>query len=217
MPDGQRLSSKITSDTREVRSADVQDGERIAYGKGVCDSLTSWHKNRDFNGHAFIHTRELALDKASSLLCVLDTIESKSEFTGAFGPVWHVQHVLTKNEQGFLCRSDFQDKIDGRPDASKPRPVWIGMKGPSDTSLNDVEWKFRTRNGHSELPQENHLTAEWRGSVKPGDKLSFFTVLVPQPEGTTTPLSGLILDVQPGKASVHLGDFSYSFPTLKNP
>ena len=217
MPDGQRLSGKIGSDDREVRSAALQDGETIAYGKVVCDYLTSWHKNRDFNGHAFLHTRELALDKASGMLCVLDTIESKSDVTAAFGPVWHIQHVLAKNEQGFLCQTDFQDKFDGKPDASKPRPVWIAMKGPTDTRLNDVEWKFRTRNGHSQLPQENHLTAEWRGSLKPGDKLSFLTVLVPMPEGTTAPPSGLRLDVQPGRTSVHLGGFSYSFPSSANP
>ena len=217
MPDGQRLTSKITSDTREVRSAEVQDGERVAYGKVVCDYLTSWQKKRDFNGHAFIHTRELALDKPTGILCVLDTIESKSDFAAAFGPVWHVQHVLTKNDQGFLCQTDFQDKYDGKTDASKPRPVWIAMKGPADTSLNDVFWKFTARHGHSELPQENHLTAEWRGNIKPGDKRSFLTVLVPLPEGTTAPPSGLKLDVQAGHAAIRFGDFSYSFPSSTNP
>ena len=217
MPDGQRLSGKIVSDDREVRTARVQDGESIAYGRVVCDYVTAWHKNRDFNGHAFLHTRELALDKASGLLCVLDTIESKGDVTAAFGPVWHIQHVLAKSEQGFLCQTDFQDKFDGKPDASKPRPVWIAMKGPADTRLNDVEWKFRTRNGHSQLPHENHLTAEWRGSLKTGDKRSFLTVLVPLPEGATTPPSGLTLDVQAGQASIRLGGFSYSFPTSAKP
>ncbi len=217
MPDGQRLTSKITSDSREVRSAEVQDGERVAYGKVVCDYLTSWQKKRDFNGHAFIHTRGLALDKPTGILCVLDTIESKSEFAAAFGPVWHVQQVLAKNDQGFLCQTDFQDKYDGKTDASKPRPVWIAMKGTADTNLNDIFWKFTARHGHNELPQEHHLTAEWRGNVKPGDKRSFLTVLVPLPEGTTAPPSGLKLEVQAGKISVQLGDFSYSFPTSKNP
>ena len=211
MPDGQRLSVKIVSNDREVRSAEVQDGERIAYGKVVCDYLTSWQKKRDFNGHAFIHTRELALDKVSGILCVLDTVESKSDFAPAFGPVWHVQHVLTKNDQGFLCRTDFQDKVDGEADASKPRPVWIAMKGPADTSLNDVFWKFAARHGHNELPQEHHLTAEWRGNVKPGDKLSFLTVLVPLDEGATTPPEGLQMEVGPGRASVKFSDFSYVF------
>ena len=90
------------------------------------------------------------------------------------------QHVLAKNDQGFLCRTDFQDRFDRRTDASNPRPVWIGMTGPAGTSLHDVVWNFTTRNGHSELPHQNHLTAEWRGNIKPGDKLSFLTVLVPR-------------------------------------
>jgi hypothetical protein len=96
MPDGRRLSSMIVSDEREVRDAAVRDTDRIAYGKVVCDYLTWWHTNRAFNGHAFLHTRELALEKSSGLLCVLDTIESKGEVAAAFGPVWHVQHVLAK-------------------------------------------------------------------------------------------------------------------------
>ena len=212
MPDGQRLSFKITSDDREVRSAEVRDNGPVAYGRVICDYLTSWHQDRAFNGHAFQHTRELALDKKSGLLCVLDTVESKSDVTAAFGPVWHVQQVLAKNEQGFLCRTDHQAKFDGKIDASKPRPVWIAMAGPTDTKLNDVTWKFTSRHGHSDLPQENHLTSEWRGSVKAGDKLSFLTVFVPMPVGTTVPPSGLKLDVGAGQASVHLGDFSYSFP-----
>ena len=212
MPDGQRLTSKITS---EVRGAEVRDGENVAYGKVVCDYLTSWHKNRDFNGHAFRHTRELALDKVSGLLCVFDTIESKDDVTAAFGPVWHVQHVLAKNDQGFLCQTDFQDRFDGKTDATKPRPVWIAMTGPADTKLNDVFWKFTARHGHSELPQENHLTAEWRGKVTSGQKLTFQTVFVPLYEGMTTPPSDLKLTVEGGHASVKFGAFSYAFPPSK--
>lgn len=212
MPDGQRLTSKIISDEREVRGADVRDGENVAYGKVVCDYLTSWHKNRDFNGHAFLHARKLALDKASGLLCVLDTIESKDDVAAAFGPVWHVQHVLAKNDQGFLCQTDFQDKINGKTDATTPRPVWIAMTGPTGTKLNDVFWKFTARSGHSELPQENHLSAEWRGKVTTGQKLSFLTVFVPLLQGTTTPPNDLKLSVEAGHASVKLGAFSYAFP-----
>jgi len=215
MPDGQRLTSKIISDEREVRSADVRDGDRVAYGKVVCDYLTSWHTNRDFNGHAFLHTRELALDKASGLLCVLDTIESKGDVTAAFGPVWHIQHVLAKNEQGFLCQTDFQDKFDGKTDATKPRPVWIAMTGPADAKLNDVFWKLTARHGHSELPQENHLTAEWCGKVSAGQKLTFLTVFVPLAAGTTAPPNNLKLSVEAGHASVKLGAFSYAFPNAK--
>jgi hypothetical protein len=215
MPDGQRLTSKIISDEREVRGADVRDGENVAYGKVICDYLTSWHTNRDFNGHAFLHTRELALDKASGLLCVFDTIESNDDVTAAFGPVWHVQHVLAKNDQGFLCQTDFQDKFDGKTDATKPRPVWIAMTGPADTKLNDVFWKFTARHGHNELPQENHLTAEWRGKVSSGQKLTFLTVFVPLSEGTTAPPNDLKLSIEADHASVKLGAFSYAFPNEK--
>ena len=213
MPDGQRLTSKIISDEREVRRADVRDGERVAYGKVYCDYLTSWHTNREFNGHAFLHTRELALDKASGLLCVLDTVESKDVVTAAFGPVWHIQHVLAKNDQGFLCQTDFQDKFDGKTDATKPRPVWIAMTGPADTKLNDVFWKFTARHGHSELPQEKHLTAEWCGKVSAGQKLTFLTVFVPLAAGTTAPPKDLKFSVEAGRASVKFGAFSYVFPS----
>ena len=153
----------------------------------MCDYLTAFERNRDFNGHAFVHTRELALDKASGLLCVLDTLESKDAVQAAFGPVWHVQHVLASNEQGFLCQTDFQDKYDGKVDASKPLPVWIAMAGPAGTKLNHVFWRFTARHGHEELPQENHLTAEWRGGMTAGERLSFLTVLVPLPKGPRRP------------------------------
>jgi hypothetical protein len=215
MPDGQRLTSKIVSDDREVRSAEVRDSRNTAYGKVVCDYLTAWHPSRDFNGHAFLHTRELALDKASGLLCVLDTIESKDDVAAAFGPVWHVQHVLTQNAQGFLCQTDYQAKFDGKIDATKPRPVWIAMAGPAGTKRNVVFWRFTARHGHSQLPQENHLSAEWRGQVTAGRKLSFLTVLVPLPEGETRPPNDLTLSVDSGQASVRRGTFSYVFPTEK--
>jgi hypothetical protein len=211
MPDGQRLTSKIISDDREVRDAEVRDSESTAYGKVVCDYLTSWHANRDFNGHAFLHTRELALDKASGLLCVFDTIESKGDVAAAFGPVWHVQHVLAKDGQGFLCRTDFQSRFDGRTDATKPRPVWIAMAGPAGMTLNDVSWKFTARHGHSQLPQEHHLTAEWRGKVTSGGKLSFLTVFVPLADGANAPPEGLKLEVEAGRASVKRGTFSHVF------
>ena len=83
---------------------------------------------------------------------------------------------------------------------------------PPDTKLNDVFWKFTARNGHGEVPQENHLTAEWRGQVKAGQKLSFLTVFVPLPEGTTAPPPDLKLAVEAGRASVKFGNFNYVFP-----
>ena len=212
MPDGQRLTSKIISDEREVRDAEVRDGASVAYGRVVCDYLTSWHADKNFNGHAFLHTRELALDKASGLLCVLDTIESKDDVAAAFGPVWHIQHVLAKDDHGFLCQTDFQGKLDGRADGTKPRPVWIAMAG-ADPQLNDVFWKFSARHGHSELPQENHLSAEWRGQVAAGQKLSFLTVFVPMADGATAPPKDLELKVEPSHASVKFGAFSYAFPS----
>lgn len=212
MPDGQRLTSKIICDTREVRDANVRDGQAIASGKVVCDYLTSWQPNKDFNGHAFVHTRELALDKTTGLLCVFDTIESKGDVRAAFGPIWHIQKVVAKNARGFLCQSDIQGKMDGKVTANKPRPVWIAMAGPADTKLNDVFWKFTARNGHCEVPQEHHLTAEWRGQVKAGQKLSFLTVFVPLPEGTTAPPTDLKLAVEADRASVSLGNFNCVFP-----
>jgi hypothetical protein len=215
MPDGQRLTSKIVSDDREVRSAEVRESQDTAYGKVVCEYLTAWHSNREFNGHAFLHTRELALDKVSGLLCVLDTLESKDDVEAAFGPVWHVQHVLTQNAEGFLCQTDYQAKTNGKIDGSKPRPVWIAMAGPAGTKLNAVFWRFTARHGHSEIPQENHLSAEWRGKMTTGREVSFLTVLVPLTDGTTAPLSGLKLSVQGCHASVRLGTFSYTFPNEK--
>ena len=213
MPDGQRLSYKITSDERELSDAAVRQDGDVAHGLVACDYLTWWHTNRAFNGHAFRHTRELALDQASGLLCVLDTVESRDEVTAAFGPVWHVQHVLATNDQGFLCRTDFQDKLDGVVDATKPRPVWIAMAGPDGTKLNDVLWKFTARHGHSELPHQNHLTAEWRGNVSAGQALTFLTVFVPLADGTTAPPHDVVLNVEAGHASVKVGTFSYVFPT----
>ncbi|MEI7729620.1 MAG: hypothetical protein WCO56_08600 [Verrucomicrobiota bacterium] len=215
MPDGQRLTSKIISDDREVRSAAVRDSQNVAYGRVVCDYLTAWQPKKTFNGHAFLHTRELALDKQSGLLCVFDTVESKDDFEAAFGPVWHIQHVLAKNAQGFLCQTDFQSRQDGKTDATKPRPVWIAMAGPAGTQLNSVFWKFTARHGHSELPQERHLTAEWRGKVTVGQKVAFLTVFVPLPEGTTAPPNDLKFSVEAGHASITRGAFTYAFPNEK--
>lgn len=211
MPDGQRLTSKITSDTREVRDAEVRDGAQVSYGKVVCDYLTSWQKKRDFNGHAFEHARELVLDHASGILCVRDTVVSKGDVTAAFGPVWHVQHVLAKEANGFLCRTDFQDKVDGRVDASAPRPVWVAMVGPANTQLNDVAWKFSSRHGHSELPQEHHLTAEWRGPLAAGRRLSFLTVFVPLAEGAKGPVTDLSIVTEGDRTVVKRAGFRYEF------
>lgn len=206
MPDGERLSGKIVCDDREVRSAAAHEDETAAYGNVVCDYLTASHPNRDFNGHAFLHTRELTLDKQSGLLCVLDTIESKDDVEAAFGPVWHVQRVLAKNAQGFVCQTDYQAKYDGKIDASAARPVWIAMSGPAGTNLNSVFWRFTARAGHSELPQENHLTAEWRGKVTAGEKISFLTVLVPLAPGTTAPPDEVKISSDGGRPRVKFGN-----------
>lgn len=214
MPDGQRLTSKIISDTREVRGAEVRDEHGMAYGKVVCDYLTAWQHNRRFNGHAFVHTRELALDKATGLLCVLDTIESKDDVLAAFGPIWHVGNVLAKNDQGFLCQSKDIINCDGRVIGVKAQPVWVAMSGPADTKLNDVFWKLSARQGNR-IAQEHHMTADWSGSVKAGQKLSFLTVFVPLPEGTTEPPDNLKLNVETGRASVTFGNFHYVFPGVK--
>lgn len=212
MPDGQRLTSKLICDDREVRSAEARDVGNVALGKVVCDYLTSWHSDKEFNGYAFQHTRSLALDKTTGMLCVLDTIESKSDVQAAFGPVWHVQDVIAKNAQGFLCQSEIQAKVDGKAIRSKARPVWIAMAGPEGTRLNDVFWKFTARNGHAEIPQEHHLTAEWKSDVKVGQKFSFLTVMIPLAEGTTAPPEGLKLKLAPDSASVMFGTFNHVFP-----
>lgn len=215
MPDGRRLTSIITSDVREVRSAEVRADAQVAYGKVVCDYLTAWQKQRDFNGHAFEHTREIALDQASGLLCVRDTVVSKGDVTAAFGPVWHVQRVLAKNDSGFLCQTDYQDKVDGKVDGGKPRPVWVAMAGPSDVRLNDVFWRFSARHGHSELPHEHHLTSEWRGKVAAGQKLSFVTVFLPLPEGAREPVADLTISFEGGRPVVQRGGRVYAFPDFK--
>ena len=102
--------------------------------------------------------------------------------------------------------------MDGKAIGSKPRPVWVAMAGAEGTRLNDVFWKFTARNGHAEVPQEHHLSAEWKGDVKPGQRLSFLTVWIPLPEGTTEPPDGLKLNVAPGSASVTFGTFKHVFP-----
>jgi hypothetical protein len=75
--------------------------------------------------------------------------------------------------------------------------------------------RFTARSGHSNVPQENHLTAEWRGKVRSGQRLSFLTVFVPMPEGTTEPAHDLNLDVGANEATVKRGSFRYTFPALK--
>jgi hypothetical protein len=89
------------------------------------------------------------------------------------------------------------------------------MAGPAGVKRNVVFWRFTARHGHSELPQENHLSAEWRGKVTVGRKLSFLTVLAPLPDGTTLPPNDLERSVEGGRASVRRGTFSYVFPTEK--
>ncbi|MCY3018808.1 MAG: hypothetical protein NTW87_07245 [Planctomycetota bacterium] len=213
--DGKAQNDFIPADARELRGAEARDIGGIAYGKVVCDYQTAWHRDRAFNGHGFLHTREAVLDKATGLLCVRDTLECKGDVEAAFGPVWHLQQVLVRNEQGFLCENEFQSKINGLVSGSKPRPVWIAMRGPDGTVLNDTFWRFTARNGISEVPQEHHLTAEWRGKTTAGQKLSFLTVFVPMPEGTTTPPNNLKLSVEDGRASVKFDAFSYVFPNEK--
>jgi hypothetical protein len=123
--------------------------------------------------------------------------------------------VLAQSDQGILCQTDYQAKFDGRIDASKPRPVWIAMAGPAGTDLHTLFWRFIARNGHLEIPQQNHLSAQWRGKVTAGQKLSFLTVLVPLPEAATSPPNDLKLSVEAGRASLTFGAFSYAFPSEK--
>jgi hypothetical protein len=212
---GQRLTYHMPSDQRHVREATVSDLGKAVRGRLVMECVTYNEGNQRFGGNRFVLVRECVLAKDSGILLVRDMIESLQDVELACGPVWHVQHVLARNDQGFLCQDLFQVRLgsgkDARDVGTPANPVWVAMSGPPEMRRNATFWRFAVRSGRRVEAQAHHLTGEWHGRMEPGRKLSFLTAFVPQPAGTTNPPANVELRTHGDEASVRVGDFAYTF------
>jgi len=197
-------------------STDLSEAKGFSYSKMVTN--VSLGNIRD----AFRFTREAVLEKKSGILIVFDTITNtqdleKAAMPFAAGPLWHVQNVLAKSPDGFLCQDDVQAIVGPKTRnpiviASPARPVWIGMAGPTGSNLDCVEWHFLGRHGKNDIPQKNHLYLRKEGKLEKGASFSTLSVFVPMPPGTTT------IETPPAQAKINesggtvtIGQRTYTF------
>ncbi len=197
---------------RKLVSADLTDYPDYSYTKIV--ALGDWSRARA----GLQLTREAVLEKKSGVLIVFDTVTGKTKTDPySCGPLWHVQNILSKSDQGFLCQDDVQAILEPKSPqptviASPAKPVWIGMAGPKGSTLGSEEWHFLCRHGKSDAPEKNHLFLRCEGLPHPGGAVSTLTVFVPMPEGTThvtTPPAVITVDGSEGIVTV--GKRTYRF------
>jgi hypothetical protein len=197
---------------RKLVSADLTDFPDYSYTKIV--ALGNWGRARG----GLQLTREAVLEKKSGVLIVFDTVTGKTKTDPySCGPLWHVQNILSKNDQGFLCQDDVQAIIEpASPQptviASPAKPVWIGMAGPKGSTVGSEEWHFLCRHGKCDAPEKNHLFLRCDGSPQAGGSVSTLTVFVPMPRGTTQvtrPPAQFTVDGS--KGIVTMGKHTYRF------
>jgi len=197
---------------RKLVSADITDFPDYSYAKIV--TLVDWGRVRE----ALQLTREAILEKKTGALIVFDTVTGKIK-TDSYvcGPLWHVQNILSKTDQGFLCQDDVQEIIEPHSPtpmviASPAKPVWIGMAGPKGSTLGSEEWHFLCRHGHNDAPEKNHLYLACNGLPHSGGTVATLTVFVPMHRGITnmtTPPALLLVDG--GAGIVTIGKHTYRF------
>ena len=169
--------------------------------------------------HDFQLNRDAVLEKRSGALIVCDTVTAKADVRDpvACSPLWHVQNILTKSSQGFLCQDDCQAiRSPASPDrlvmASPARPVWIGLSGPEGFAPQSLSWHFMSKNKRTDMPQAEHLYLAGAQPMKRGESLVFVTAFVPMPVGTrelSSPPS--TISIHGGQAAVAIGGLTYRF------
>jgi hypothetical protein len=204
----------LDNDTREQISAKLTDSQNFVSTTIITNYVAGSKLHKD----QFTLTREAALDKNSGALMIFDTVRSNQDSGKiSMGPLWHVQNILARNADGFLCQDNYQANAEPKSKtplqiASPPRPVWIGMAGPVGAALGNLEWHFYCRHYHDDVPEKSHIYNRFEGSLAEGQSVSFLTVFVPMPVGTKT------LDSIPAKTlvtgnsgSVQIGRLHYMF------
>ena len=212
----QKGKTGLDSNGVKLISADLTEAKGFSYSKIVTD--VSFGKIRD----GFRLTREAVLEKKSGILIIFDTITNTQDFGKgavpfAAGPLWHVQNILSKYPEGFLCQDDVQAIVGPKTPkpiiiASPARPVWIGMAGPNGSHLGSEEWHFLGRHERNDIPQKNHLFIRKEGKTVKGASFSTLSVFVPMPPGTktiATPPAQAKVDESGG--TVTIGQRTYSF------
>ena len=212
----QKGQTGLDSNGVKLVSADLNEAKDFSYSKIV--TQISFGKIRD----GFLLTREAVLEKKSGILIVFDTVTNTQDFGKtavpfAAGPLWHVQNILSKYPEGFLCQDDVQAIVG--PNNPKPlviaspaKPVWIGMAGPSGSTLGYEEWHFLGRHEKNDIPPKSHLFLRNEGKTEKDASFSTLSVFVPMPPGTTsvtTPPATLSVNGATGTAVI--GNHTYLF------
>ncbi|NBR12403.1 MAG: hypothetical protein EBU00_09450 [Alphaproteobacteria bacterium] len=201
---------RIVSPDRITTEAILRKFPQIDYGRVTFDCLTGGEADSSFNRRAYVHTRESVLDKVTGALVILDTLTARSDGSIQAGPVWHVQSILAKNQQGFLFQNDTVYKDRDVTFKTPPHPIWLAMAGSVPLDINNKTWHFELRHG-GDNPQDQHLYARFFGAMKVGESISILSAFVPQPIGSTKVPTDVQLTVKAGIATAKIGQWTYVF------
>jgi hypothetical protein len=203
--------SGLDTNLRELLSAEINDLPGYSSTR-----IVTTVKSAEMQGEL---TREAVLEKDSGILMVFDTLTNRGKAKPfACGPLWHVQNILARTPEGFLCQDDAQVIDDPksphpRTITSVARPVWIGMAGPTGSTLGSETWQFFARHGRSKAPQKEHLYLRCEGSPVVAESVSTLSVFVPMPKGTSSVTNPPALPhiEGPTTGSVTVGNRLYRF------
>lgn len=211
----QKGNKGLINNARKFLSAEICDARLFAHARIVTMATAQLTKARQ----DFQLTRDAVLEKRSGALIICDAVAATADVREpvACSPLWHVQNVLAKSSQGFLCQDDCQ--VIHAPQSAKPlvmaspaRPVWIGLCGPAGFTPQSLHWHFMAKNKRHDMPQAEHLYLAGAKPLRRGEPLVFITVFTPMPAGTrelSTPPA--TISIQGGSAVVSIGELTYRF------
>lgn len=211
----QKGNKWLVNNARRFLSAEIHDARLFAHARIVTMAAAQLAKTRQ----DFQLTRDALLEKHSGALIICDAVTATADVREpvAVSPVWHVQNILAKSCQGFLCQDDCQ--IIHAPQSPKPLtmaspalPVWIGLSGPAGFAPQSLAWHFMAKNKRQDMPQAEHLYLAGATPLRRGESLQLITVFVPMPMGTrelSTPPA--TLSIQGTRAVVMIGKLTYRF------
>jgi hypothetical protein len=211
----QKGNKGLANNARKLLSAEIHDARLFAHARMVTMATAQLAETRQ----DFQLTRDALLEKRSGALIICDAVTATADVREpvACSPVWHVQNVLAKSGQGFLCQDDCQ--IIHAPQSPKPLtmaspalPVWIGLSGPTGFAPQSLAWHFMAKNKRQDMPQAEHLYLAGATPFRRGEPLQLITVFVPMPMGTrelSTPPA--TLSIQGTRAVVMIGELTYRF------
>lgn len=194
----------------QLKNASLEDNKEFAYARIDTNYRTSFP---DIRRAEFSARRQAVLDKATGAIIVFDTIVNDRNIKRpiAFSPLWHVQNVLKKNDEGFVCEDENQGEfLRVKTKIGIPTgPFWIGMKGEEGSVPAQLTWQFISRGKRHTITPKEHLYLKGKKTLARNEILGVVSVIMPLKSADIS-VPPAYMKVDKGIAAVTIGKRIYT-------